>query len=73
MAMSDLNSWWQEDSALFLAEALAHINSSRSKDEPISRCDDLCKALNKTSYFPLVLVLIFRGFRGCVNCRSRWS
>ena len=25
------------------------------------------------SYFPLVLVLIFRGFRGCVNCRSRWS
>jgi gamma-glutamylcyclotransferase (GGCT)/AIG2-like uncharacterized protein YtfP len=53
MAMSDFNSWWQEESPQFLAEALPHINSSRTREEPIGRCDDLCKALNNTwnAYF----------------------
>ncbi len=40
--------WWEEESLHFLDETLAFVNSSRSREEPIGRCDDLCKALNKT-------------------------
>ena len=46
-------SWWCEEASVFLAETLAFINESRLADNPIARCDALCKALNKTwnTYF----------------------
>lgn len=40
--------WWQDESLHFLDDTLSFINSSQSRDEPVSRCDDLCKALNRT-------------------------
>lgn len=40
--------WWQQESPYFLNETLAFINSSSSRDEAIGRCEELCKALNKT-------------------------
>lgn len=39
--------WWKEEAPRYLAEVLAHINQSRRRDEPVDRCEDLCKALNK--------------------------
>jgi len=46
--MNDALPWWQQESPHFLTETLAFINASRSRDEAIGRCDELCKALNKT-------------------------
>jgi len=46
--MSEPGSWWQQESSHFLNDALAFINASRSSDESIGRCEELCKALNKT-------------------------
>ena len=46
--MSDLSNWWQPEARHFLNDTLAFINASRSNDEAISRCEELCKALNKT-------------------------
>jgi gamma-glutamylcyclotransferase (GGCT)/AIG2-like uncharacterized protein YtfP len=46
--MNETNSWWQQESAYFLNETLAFINSSRTRDEAIDQCGELCKALNKT-------------------------
>ncbi|MGA7496308.1 MAG: hypothetical protein WBX00_06215 [Isosphaeraceae bacterium] len=46
--MSDQSSWWQQESRHFLNDTLAFINASRSSDEAIGRCEELCKALNKT-------------------------
>jgi hypothetical protein len=46
--MSDLSPWWQPEAHHFLNDALAFINASRSNDEAIGRCEELCKALNKT-------------------------
>jgi gamma-glutamylcyclotransferase (GGCT)/AIG2-like uncharacterized protein YtfP len=45
--------WWQQESPTFLNDTLAFINSSRLRHEAIGRCDDLCKALNRTwnAYF----------------------
>ena len=40
--------WWQQESPYFLNETLAFINSSRTRDEAIGRCEELSKALNKT-------------------------
>lgn len=39
--------WWVEEAPRFLDDALAHINASCRRDEPVDRCEDLCKALNK--------------------------
>ena len=44
--MSNTLRWWQ--SPYFLNETLAFINSSRSREDAIGRCEELCKALNKT-------------------------
>ena len=46
--MNGTNRWWQQESAYFLNETLAFINSSRTRDEAIGRCEELCKAMNKT-------------------------
>src|SRR5262249_24124366 len=46
--MNALNPWWKDESLSFLNDALAHLNRSRRRVEPVGRCDDLCKALNKT-------------------------
>lgn len=46
--MSAPGSWWQQEARFFLNETLAFINSSRSRDDSIGRCEELCKALNKT-------------------------
>jgi hypothetical protein len=46
--MSEPCSWWQQEARHFLNDTLAYINASRSRDEAIGRCDELCKALNKT-------------------------
>ena len=46
--MSDPGSWWRQEARYFLNEALAFINASRSSGEAIGRCEELCKALNKT-------------------------
>ncbi len=46
--MSDLSPWWQPEARHFLNDTLAFINASRSNDEAIGRCEELCKALNKT-------------------------
>jgi hypothetical protein len=46
--MNGTTRWWQQESAYFLNETLAFINSSRTRDEAIGRCEELSKALNKT-------------------------
>jgi gamma-glutamylcyclotransferase (GGCT)/AIG2-like uncharacterized protein YtfP len=46
--MDALQPWWKVEAPRFLADALAHINRSRRREEPVDRCEDLCKALNKT-------------------------
>ncbi len=46
--MSTSQVWWKEEAPRFLGSALAHINQSRCREEPVDRCEDLCKALNKT-------------------------
>jgi hypothetical protein len=46
--MTNTEVWWQKQSPYLLDETLAFINSSRSRDEASGRCEDLCKALNKT-------------------------
>jgi hypothetical protein len=46
--MSSPGAWWQQEARLFLNETLAFINSSRSRVDSIGRCEELCKALNKT-------------------------
>jgi gamma-glutamylcyclotransferase (GGCT)/AIG2-like uncharacterized protein YtfP len=46
--MTDERSWWRQEGSSFLNDTLAFINSSRSRGEAIGRCDDLCRALNKT-------------------------
>jgi hypothetical protein len=46
--MSAPGSWWQQEARYFLNETLAFINSSRSRVDSIGRCEELCKALNKT-------------------------
>jgi hypothetical protein len=46
--MSDLSLWWQLEARHFLNDTLAFINASRSNDEAVGRCEELCKALNKT-------------------------
>lgn len=46
--MSNTLHWWQQESPYFLNETLAFINSSRSREDAIGRCEDLCKALNKS-------------------------
>lgn len=45
--------WWKDEAPRFLVDVLAHVNQSRSREEPVDRCEDLCKALNKTwnAYF----------------------
>ena len=40
--------WWKEEAPRFLNETLSHLNQSRQREEPVDRCEDLCKALNKT-------------------------
>jgi gamma-glutamylcyclotransferase (GGCT)/AIG2-like uncharacterized protein YtfP len=40
--------WWKEEASRFLAAALAHVNRSRRRDNPVDRCEDLSKALNAT-------------------------
>src|SRR4051812_14615528 len=51
--MDALQPWWKVEAPRFLADALSHINRSRRREEPVDRCEDLCKALNKTwnAYF----------------------
>lgn len=39
---------WVSSDDLWLVEALGHVNQSRRRVEPVDRCEDLCKALNKT-------------------------
>ena len=46
--MSEPDPWWQQESRHFLNDTLAFINASRLRNEAIGRCDELCKALNKT-------------------------
>ncbi len=46
--MSTSQVWWKEEAPRFLGSALAHINQSRCRKEPVDRCEDLCKALNTT-------------------------
>lgn len=45
--MDALQLWWEVEATKFLADALAHINRSRRREETVDRCEDLCKALNK--------------------------
>ena len=40
--------WWQQESPHFLNDVLAFVNASRTRDEAIGRCDELCKGLNMT-------------------------
>jgi gamma-glutamylcyclotransferase (GGCT)/AIG2-like uncharacterized protein YtfP len=46
-------SWWWEEAPESLPEILSFINGSRRAEDPVGRCDALCKALNKTwnAYF----------------------
>jgi gamma-glutamylcyclotransferase (GGCT)/AIG2-like uncharacterized protein YtfP len=46
--MTSPQDWWKQEAPNFLADVLAHINQSRRREEPVDRCDGLCKALNKT-------------------------
>lgn len=46
--MSDEVPWWLQEANHFLNDTFAFMNSSRSREDSISRCEDLCKALNKT-------------------------
>lgn len=46
--MSSHPVWWKQEASKFLADVLAHVNQSRRREEPVDRCEDLCKALNKT-------------------------
>lgn len=46
--MNLIQPWWRVEAPRFLSDALAHINRSRRREEPVDRCEDLCKALNKT-------------------------
>ncbi|MCC6899215.1 MAG: gamma-glutamylcyclotransferase [Polyangiaceae bacterium] len=39
---------WVSSDEPWLLEALGHVNQSRRRVEPVDRCEDLCKALNKT-------------------------
>jgi hypothetical protein len=40
--------WWKQEAASFLNDTLAFINLSAARNDEVSRCDDLCKALNST-------------------------
>jgi gamma-glutamylcyclotransferase (GGCT)/AIG2-like uncharacterized protein YtfP len=46
--MSTLQVWWMEEAPKFLSDVLSHINQSRYREELVDRCENLCKALNKT-------------------------
>jgi gamma-glutamylcyclotransferase (GGCT)/AIG2-like uncharacterized protein YtfP len=64
--MDDELCWWQE-SLQFLNENLPFINTSRSCDEAIGRCEALCKALNKAwnAFYQ------YRSISGALNERER--
>ena len=47
-SMNESHPWWKEEAPRFLADTLAHINYANRRREPVDRCEDLCKALNKT-------------------------
>ena len=46
--MSKSQAWWMAEAPRFLADVLVHINQSKYREETVDRCEDLCKALNKT-------------------------
>ena len=42
-----MHGWWSKPELQFLNDVIAFWNSARRQDDSISRCDDLCKAMNK--------------------------
>ncbi len=48
MPTSASNTDWVSPQETWLLEALGHVNQARRRVEPVDRCEDLCKALNKT-------------------------
>lgn len=46
--MNESHPWWLEEAPRFLDDTLAHINQANRRTDAVDRCEDLCKALNKT-------------------------
>jgi gamma-glutamylcyclotransferase (GGCT)/AIG2-like uncharacterized protein YtfP len=46
--MSGSQPWWKVEAPRFLNETLSHLNQSRNREEPVDRCNDMCRELNKS-------------------------